>query len=175
MGLPPFLLIPLLIYDVIMNILLIGLSIYFLAVMLKFRHGRTGNLPGLFLCRKEHTRTRPGIQRLETAVTISTIHSANTSPNNPVEQLIKRTLLGCLLVLVPTVVNVALLLRFNGFEQGWLCFSLCSMDVTWAVCVVHWLTNDVRDTSYKAPILPPVRPEAVRMDSGIISILEKEP
>ena len=50
-------------------------------------------------------------------------------PNvNRLKRLVYRSLVGCGLVLVPTIVNMGLLYRWKGKEQGWLCFTICTVD-----------------------------------------------
>ncbi|KAF2457261.1 hypothetical protein BDY21DRAFT_392487 [Lineolata rhizophorae] len=49
---------------------------------------------------------------------------------------------GAGLVLIPTVANLGVLYYLNGREQGWLCFTVCTLDVTWAVIIIHCLTTD---------------------------------
>lgn len=30
----------------------------------------------------------------------------------------------------------------RGHEQGWLCLTVCCVDVAWSVVVIHWLTSN---------------------------------
>ncbi|KAF2434903.1 hypothetical protein EJ08DRAFT_569705, partial [Tothia fuscella] len=64
----------------------------------------------------------------------------NTSLVKAVEVLVWKTFVGTVLIVIPTIVNLSLLYRMGGREQGWMCFTICTIDVTWAVCVIHWLT-----------------------------------
>ncbi|GAB7362462.1 hypothetical protein MBLNU230_g2784t1 [Neophaeotheca triangularis] len=59
--------------------------------------------------------------------------------------LVTRTLVGGIVVLVPTIVNLTLLYRFRGEEQGWMCYLLCMSDVAFQVVVLHFLTMNGKD------------------------------
>jgi len=34
------------------------------------------------------------------------------------------------------------LIVVRGHEQGWLCLTVCCVDVAWSVVVIHWLTSN---------------------------------
>lgn len=64
--------------------------------------------------------------------------------------------------MIPTVANLTGVLITRGREQGWMCLTLCSLDVTWTVTVVHWLTvnsqeveDDIRSYHGNNPKLQP--------------------
>ncbi|KAH9827705.1 hypothetical protein Tdes44962_MAKER00431, partial [Teratosphaeria destructans] len=59
---------------------------------------------------------------------------------NQLRDVLLKCLAASVLVLIPTIVNLALLHSWNGHEQGWLCFTVCTFDVTAQICVVHWVT-----------------------------------
>ena len=61
---------------------------------------------------------------------------------------IGRVILGLIAVTIPTVANLYVLAYIHGHEQGWLCFTLCTGDITWDVIVIHWLTSK---PSYSIP------------------------
>lgn len=39
-----------------------------------------------------------------------------------------RALLGCVAIIAPTVFNLVVLFKLDGHEQGWLCLSICTID-----------------------------------------------
>jgi hypothetical protein len=52
-------------------------------------------------------------------------HAAlNTNLVKAVEWLVWKTLAGTVGIVVPTIVNLSLLYRMDGREQGWLCFTM---------------------------------------------------
>ena len=55
--------------------------------------------------------------------------TAVVDPNvNRLRNLVYRSLVGAGLVLLPTIINMALLFKWKGKEQGWLCFTICTID-----------------------------------------------
>jgi hypothetical protein len=95
------------------------------------------------------------------------LHPMNTNFLKAVKTLLWKSLIGSVLVSLPTITNISLLFGMKGREQGWLCFVCCTLDgtsdrypfppdrsverlrllltmliVKWAVCVLHWLTVD---------------------------------
>ena len=44
------------------------------------------------------------------------------------QRLAKKTMMGLLVGLIPTMINLALVLSLHGFEHQWLCFTLCTTD-----------------------------------------------
>lgn len=119
MGLPQKLLIPLLVYDIGTNILLTLLFVYFLLQTLKFRGGFRQNQ--CLMCRAMHKligiEGRPSGEVLERRP----LQPACTgSFTNQLQSLIKRSLAAALLLMFPTILNLTIMLRYNGFEQGWV-------------------------------------------------------
>ncbi|KAF4544885.1 Ring finger domain protein [Lasiodiplodia theobromae] len=51
-----------------------------------------------------------------------------------------RTVIGSILTLIVTVINISFLLALDG-EPNWICFLSCNLDVLFAVCVIHWVTK----------------------------------
>jgi hypothetical protein len=72
------------------------------------------------------------------------IQGATESADIALAKLGRNSLLGCLLVLSTTIANLTLVLVYQGHEQGWICFLVCSID---SKCYHHsfrplgrWLT-----------------------------------
>jgi hypothetical protein len=100
-----------------------------------------------------------------TASTSQPTPRIDTHPTvNSLKILVYKSLAGAVAIMLPTVINLGLLFRWRGQEQGWLCFTLCTLDgnttpraphsmiffltlilVTWSVAVLHYLTVDHRD------------------------------
>ncbi|KAH0537839.1 hypothetical protein FGG08_005452 [Glutinoglossum americanum] len=53
-----------------------------------------------------------------------------------------RTCKAMFIVLSTTIANLSVLFALRGHEQGWLCFLMCSVDVVGAIVTIHWLTNE---------------------------------
>ena len=80
-------------------------------------------------------------------------------------KLARKTLAGSAIVMSSTVVNLVVLLRFHGAEDGWVCLLICTIDskatlqsasetilnlcniVIVGVFVVHWVTNSPKQKS----------------------------
>ena len=84
------------------------------------------------------------------------------------EALVYKSLLGAILMMAATVINLALLFNYHGEEHSWLCFTCCLVDgtyhltgtlsirqvrhslsnlpVTWSVAVIHFLTDAARSS-----------------------------
>ncbi|KAL8796056.1 MAG: hypothetical protein Q9195_001632 [Heterodermia aff. obscurata] len=59
------------------------------------------------------------------------------------ELFMAKSVLACLGVVLATVGNLVALIVLRGHEEAWMCLTLCSADVAWAVVVIHWLTSNV--------------------------------
>jgi hypothetical protein len=79
------------------------------------------------------------------------------------ENLIKKSIYGLLLMMPVEVFNFAYFLVMDGMEMGWICFLICTFDgkssrvilaklllttttVLASVFVIHWLTTSPKDT-----------------------------
>ncbi|KAJ5061428.1 hypothetical protein J3E72DRAFT_385362 [Bipolaris maydis] len=133
-GLQPYAIIPLLICDIVINILLTLVFIYLLSPVIRRSRpsgagfasrlaGATGNL-----CRQAEQRT---------AVSL---HPVNQRLVRRVEKLLFKTLVGCFLVVLPASGNLTALWIYQGKMPAFMCFTICIFDVTWAAVVLHWLT-----------------------------------
>ncbi|CAN9387069.1 unnamed protein product [Alternaria alternata] len=68
------------------------------------------------------------------------LHRSNKALVKRVETLLQKTLIGCVLVILPTAGNLAAICILVGKELAFICLTLCTFDVTWAAIVFHWLT-----------------------------------
>ncbi|RYO28264.1 hypothetical protein AA0113_g12213 [Alternaria arborescens] len=68
------------------------------------------------------------------------LHRSNKALVKRVETLLQKTLIGCVLVILPTGSNLAAICILVGKELAFICLTLCTFDVTWAAIVFHWLT-----------------------------------
>ena len=130
-GLPRFVTIPMLSFDVVINILLTLVFVYLLSPLVRAGSLSTAAFPvsrfttslgslcsrssariGLDICPNDHLRAKR------------------------IEKLLWRTLIGSCLVLVPTVGNMAILTSLKGRELGWVCLTACSFDSRY-VTILH--------------------------------------
>ena len=144
-GLPLKVTIPLLSFDVCINMALTGTFIYLLGPLLHFSGMTTSETPG--------NRWTKGIRKLfqaEDRRTSMDVYPLNQSFLKSIEALLWKSLIGSILVMLPTVGNLATLYSIRGRELGWLCLTICTFDVTWAVCIIHWLTVGSTDVDERA-------------------------
>ncbi|KAI9864538.1 MAG: hypothetical protein M1813_003027 [Trichoglossum hirsutum] len=171
-GLPFRITLPLLIFDVWINVFLTGQFIFFARRFMRNWVPRT-------LRNAWNKAIHP--------------HLRNEGPapleDNPADQrgvladMAWRTCKAMFIVLSSTIANLSVLFALRGHEQGWLCFMMCSIDVVSGVVVLHWLTNE-EGARQETPVIPvnnrdsaittythPVTPESElhRFDSGAYS------
>jgi len=65
---------------------------------------------------------------------------------SPLNRLVKRNLLGTIILFVPIIINVCLFWIEKGYEPAWMCATICSFDVFGDVAVLHWLTSTAGET-----------------------------
>jgi len=157
-GIPQKVAIPLVTYDVCINIAFTALFVHFLKPTLKFRlnmfqEARHPPEPIIPLPRhisrtvdittttehrasfstdgKEANASSFSTQQSHPSTLIGWVHPSSRFQerhNRRMDLLLKKTLFGSFLVLIPTVVNMVLLVIVHGTEQDWLCSILCSLD-----------------------------------------------
>jgi len=155
-GIPPKVTIPLVTYDVCINIALTALFVHFLKPTLKFRlnmfqearHPPEPITPlprhisrTIDITTTTENRTSFSTDGKEANASSFSMHSPSTfvgwahpstrfeeRHNRRMDLLLKKTLFGSFLVLIPTVINMVLLAVVHGIEQSWLCSSLCGLD-----------------------------------------------
>jgi len=159
-GWPLKVTIPVVAYDVFINVALTGLFTHMLqsGFRLSFR------LPSTAASRLQAPARRASFliklkPQFEDGEYEEGVNQANLKA---IRTLLHKTIIGCIIVMIPTVVNLALLTQ--GIERSWLCFTICTIDgeflysdrnekdtrlmaipVTLQVVVIHWLTNDPTD------------------------------
>ncbi|KAK0882035.1 hypothetical protein LTR87_004204 [Friedmanniomyces endolithicus] len=85
----------------------------------------------------------PSISHYTPTVTMDT--TARDAQANRLRMLIGKSTFGAVVMLTATILNLAFLYKYRGAEHGWICFACCLIDVTWAVTVVHLLTDSAVD------------------------------
>jgi len=66
--------------------------------------------------------------------------------HSQLNRLVKRNLLGTIILFAPIIINVSTFWIEKGYEPAWLCASICSFDVFGSVAVLHWLTSTAGET-----------------------------
>jgi len=61
------------------------------------------------------------------------------------DKLVKKSIVGTFLLFAPCIANATMYWYFKGYEPAWLCMTACSVDVTTALGVLHWLTENGED------------------------------
>ncbi|KAF2158207.1 hypothetical protein K461DRAFT_290454 [Myriangium duriaei CBS 260.36] len=159
-SLPPYVAMPILVYDVALNLAVTAVFVHLLRTltMTKARprtiapiivhnsvsHVTQSSTP------KDHEDNREVESRITNIIEGARVSGfdGEDAPRDVViskrgkwtDGLIARSIVGAVLVLLPTIANMGILYHTRGREQGWICFSFCTIDVTWTVCVLHWLT-----------------------------------
>ncbi|KAF2788086.1 hypothetical protein K505DRAFT_286769 [Melanomma pulvis-pyrius CBS 109.77] len=151
-GLPSQVSFPLLSFDVGVNILLTGVFLWLLRPVLSF-HG-LGTLGGV--CGNRVTRAvKRSLGRtseLESGSRSSSSNDGNTAVfegederltraiNRNIKTLLWKSLIGSCAIMLPTVANMAQFYIMQGRELGWICLTICTLDVSWGIIVINWLT-----------------------------------
>jgi hypothetical protein len=145
-GVPTKVTVPLIIYDILINAALTAVFVVLLQPLLRFQEQQKA--PALRLP-DDHGTTQIKIQdsRLHTHLPSTgfeierTASASQTTPRieghpsvNSLKILVYKSLAGAVAITLPTVINLGLLFRWKGQEQGWLCFTLCTLDGNVALC-----------------------------------------
>ncbi|CAN9382384.1 unnamed protein product [Alternaria alternata] len=133
-GLQRYAAIPLLTCDIVINLYLTTVFIYLLSPLVKDNTSSgTGAVNRVTLC---ISKTLGRVQQKATM----DFHRSNKALVKRVETLLQKTLIGCVLVILPTGGNLAAICILVGKKLAFICLTLCTFDVTWAAIVFHWLT-----------------------------------
>lgn len=139
-GVPTKVTIPLIVYDILINAALTGVFVVLLRPLLRFQEQQKS--PEIYLA-DDHDKPQIKTQgpqlhthlpstESEIELTASTSHSTPRTDSQPsvnhLKVLVYKSLTGAVAITIPTVVNLGLLFRWKGQEQGWLCFTLCTLD-----------------------------------------------
>ncbi|KAJ4989970.1 hypothetical protein SVAN01_04617 [Stagonosporopsis vannaccii] len=125
MGIPGRASIPFMAVDIGVNAALTAVFFYLLRPVVKL-HG-LNTISGVF-ARHTVRRTDAPQARKETSV------------QRNIRILLWKSLLGSMLIMLPTIGNMVQFYITHGREVALLCLSLCVADVSWDAVVIHWLT-----------------------------------
>jgi hypothetical protein len=79
---------------------------------------------------------------------IKPLMSANSVLQGPskgkLRQVARRTLIGSVIALILSSINVFTLVYYRGYEDSILCLLSCTLDVTLNAVTVHWVTSRAR-------------------------------
>lgn len=108
-GLPLVITIPLLTYDIVINFILTGIFYLRGARLISTR-----NFQHVLYCIAMALPFRrvPGLR----------------DPVRACEFFMGRSALGAMAIILPTIANLVILFVLNGHENGWLCFTICTVD-----------------------------------------------
>jgi hypothetical protein len=130
-GLPFKITLPLLVYDITVNVYLTCHFIYFARPqMKKWASKQLTSLP--------HLRIFHHLHDGETDIRSAAANRQQIA----LTRLARRTLKGMCVMLSATIVNLAILFHMSGREEQWMCFLLCSLDVAVGIVTLHWVTSD---------------------------------
>ena len=108
-GLPFKVTLPLLIYDILINL---SLTAFFCWIGQKYLRGRS---------------LKQTLNIVSAALPFHHSKKLDTQENLLMFMMVKGTI-GAGAIIMPTVANLAILFKLNGHEQGWLCFTICTID-----------------------------------------------
>ncbi|KAL5399238.1 hypothetical protein PMIN06_000986 [Paraphaeosphaeria minitans] len=131
-GLPRKVAFPLMCFDIGLNFLLTGLFIWLLRPVLSFH--RVNLMPGVL--KKIASRVRSATSE----ASLRNRRPQMDDLNNIIKILLWKCLIGSTLVMLPTVGNMVTFYVMRGRELGWICLTICTLDVSWGVLIVNWLT-----------------------------------
>lgn len=123
-GIPRYTTILLLVYDVILNIILTLVFVYLLSPLI-----RSGTLSVKAFPASRLTACLGNIcSRSKSSKNLIEFNQCNQAIVKKIERLLLRTFIGSVLVMLPTVGNMAALSALRGRELGWVCLVACSFD-----------------------------------------------
>lgn len=125
MGIPGRASIPFMVVDISVNAVLTGVFFYLLRPVVKL-HG-LNTISGVFARHSVKHADTPQARK-ETAV------------QRNIRILLWKSLLGSMLIMLPTIANMVQFYITHGRELALICLSVCVADVSWDAVVIHWLT-----------------------------------
>ncbi|TID19455.1 Helicase [Venturia nashicola] len=158
MGLPMIISISLLVFDTLINFTLTAVFIWLIRPLLAFRRTSNPDSQSYF---RDKFKTSFSALCARIPVTLGRksgpYHQEVTrSDVSKIERLVWKTIGGTILIVLPTIANLVSLTVVGGREHAWICYTVCTADITWSVCVIHWLTVDpleVNDRPTETPAL----------------------
>lgn len=125
MGIPGRASIPFMVVDIGVNAVLTAVFFYLLRPVVKL-HG-LNTISGVFARHSARHSNTPQARK-------------ETSIQRNIRILLWKSLLGSMLIMLPTIANMVQFYITHGRELALLCLSLCVADVSWDAVVIHWLT-----------------------------------
>ena len=125
MGIPGRASIPFMVVDISVNVALTGVFFYLLRPVVKLPGSNT--ISGIFGRDTIKDSDAPQAKQ-ETVV------------QRNIRVLLWKSLVGSMLIMLPTVANMVQFYITGGRELALICLSLCVADVSWNAVVIHWLT-----------------------------------
>ncbi|KAL1646910.1 hypothetical protein SLS58_003046 [Diplodia intermedia] len=120
---------PLIIFDVVINVYLTALFIIPL---------------------RRKSLVKEGTARKIVLTKLSELYSYQHNTNKALRIMALRTFIGSCATLTSSVVNLTVLMILKG-EPGWICLMCCNADILFSVLVLHWVTSfdkSTTDSSY---------------------------
>jgi hypothetical protein len=127
-GLPFKVTIPLLSFDVVINTALTATFIYLLRPLLRFGGMANSAVPASLFSKGLRRILKRSARRRSMEMYPVNVHFLTS-----IEALLWKTFIGSLLVVLPTVANLAALYSLHGRELGWLCLTICTFDSKFSV------------------------------------------
>jgi len=70
-----------------------------------------------------------------------TVHGGQDTPaRKNIKRLLWKSIIGSLLIEIPTAANMVQFFLTRGEELGMICLAICLVDVCWDALIIHWLT-----------------------------------
>ncbi|PSN73492.1 hypothetical protein BS50DRAFT_607105 [Corynespora cassiicola Philippines] len=63
-----------------------------------------------------------------------------TAVQKNIRTLLKKSIIGSILIEIPTAANMIQFYVTEGKELGMICLAICMFDVVWDTLIIHWLT-----------------------------------
>jgi hypothetical protein len=123
-GAPFKITLPLLIYDVIINVYLTCHFLYFARP--NIAKDTIGKLRSIFGQRRDFRSSAQDLTNENRA--FRTKANVSTPRQDHLRNLAKRTLNGMCIMLLATIINISILFHMSGHEQEWMCFMFCTVD-----------------------------------------------
>ncbi|KAJ4296382.1 hypothetical protein N0V90_006427 [Kalmusia sp. IMI 367209] len=124
-GIPGRASIPFMAVDIVVDVVLTGVFIYLLRPVVKM-HGL--NKVSAVVGMDESHMPRTEKERNDTAI------------QKNIRTLLWKSLIGALLIMIPTVANMIQFYLVHGRELALVCLTICTVDVSWDAVIMHWLT-----------------------------------
>ncbi|KAI4641803.1 hypothetical protein J4E93_007902 [Alternaria ventricosa] len=69
------------------------------------------------------------------------VHGGQDTPaRKNIKTLLWKSIIGSLLIEIPTAANMVQFFLTRGEELGMICLTICLVDVCWDALIIHWLT-----------------------------------